>query len=246
MKKYRLMILVLLVVVGIPGLCSGQVYFPAFINVPSTAQTPPVIDDTSASRMVDWGASIDLALTVGSNANRVLLAGGTCGDEDQHLDSVVWVVTSPASRQQLTKIVSINHGDPGQSSRSEAWGLSAPNSGAGTVSYYIHTGNWYSVGAVSFYNANQTNFTNWDTASVDYGTTSSISITSATNEIVVDIIEGTNTVTWTKDASQTLLSWCIGVYESMGMSYKAHPVTSMVWTSSNAVSTRIAVRVKPL
>lgn len=223
-----------------------QVIYYTSSGIVTGSESAPVIDDTSAGRMVDWGASYDLALTIGTNTNRVLLTGASCGDEDQHLDSVVWVVTSPASRQNLTKIVDINHGDPGQSSRLEAWGLSAPNSGAGTVSYYIHGGNWYSVSAVSFYDAHQTNFVDWDTLSVEYGTEAPISITSATNEVVVDFIEGGAVVTWTKDASQTLLSWGLGVYESLGASYKAHSVTSMTWTSTNEVATRIAVRVRPL
>jgi len=233
-------------------LCAGTVDAQAIRRRPPTyytgaASTPLAVDDTSAGGMVDWGGSYDLPLTVGTNTNRVLIAGSGTADETVYLDSVVWVVTSPATRQKLTMIAARNHSDPSQDSREEAWALAAPNSGAGNVSYYIHGGNWISAGAMSFYNAKQTSFTDTVTADNTYQNTAPISVTSTTGEIVVDFLCSDGTATWTKDASQTLVGFRQGSYESFGMSYKAHSVTSMTWTTgTSGISTRIAIRVKPL
>ena len=217
---------------------------PTYYNVVAVAT--PLTVDTTNSAMSASGRSYELPLTITSNTNRVLVAATGVGDATALTDSIVWVVTSPSTRQKLTKFAS-STSVPSADRITAAFGLIAPNSGAGKVTWYFKLDTEHQVGAVSFYNANQSSqFADTATLNNHIGATATISITSATGEIVLDFLTTNASYTWTKDASQTLL-FSRGESDKLQSSYKAHSVTSMVWTTTGAYAANgIAVRIKPL
>jgi glycosyltransferase involved in cell wall biosynthesis/transposase len=191
----------------------------------STSST--VTKDTSTSTSGTSVSSLTISnFTVANNSNRLLLVGVSTTTSATTVSSVTYGGTN------LTLLQSLNC-STSTACHDELWYLKNPTAGtANIVVSYSATGN-STVGAASLYNVNP--YTTFGTVATNTNSSSpsSLSVTSTTNQLVVDSFAAQGLATWAVNASQTQLWLNNNVNTSTGGgSYKSGSAgsTSMSWT----------------
>ncbi|MFQ5961763.1 MAG: hypothetical protein ACE5MG_10225, partial [Candidatus Methylomirabilales bacterium] len=145
----------------------------------------------------------------------------------------------------LTELV--NHSEAGDNARVELWYLLAPATGTFDIVVSQSGANDVVGGATSWTGVDQT--TSFGPTAAADGTVSpaTVGVTSASNEVVVDVVGARNAATLTVDASQTQ-RWNlgVGVIDGGGSSEPGAATVTMSWTLTGTFEWAIAgVSLKP-
>ena len=136
-----------------------------------------MIDFDAASTAEHYGSSKSWAHTVGSGTNRLLLVGITIYQTTRRVSSVTW------GAQSLTYITSMTRG---ANVRISWWQLKNPDSGTKNITVTLDGTSRCTFGAASYENVHQTTTFGTYAKTSSYGSTMSINVSSAADELVVD------------------------------------------------------------
>ena len=145
-----------------------------------------------------------ISLTVtAAGTNRLLVVGvsfNTAGNAGSAVTGIKWGTQSFTAANSFVN-------DPGNGFRVEIWYLVAPNTGTNNVGVTINkAGNsamGVAVGAIDFTGADQTSPIRGFASNAGASTTPSVTVTSATSEIVLDTVANAGSVTGTVPVAQT-------------------------------------------
>ena len=162
--------------------CGFVIFFILFVYSPSPASAAIAVDVAGTGS--GTGTTVDITgPNVGSGSNRVLLVGIAQGNSAATLTSVTW--DQGGTNQAMTRISSVSNASD---TRVELWRLVAPTSGAKTLRIVSPSSVGMAVGIVSYTGVDQT--TPEDTPPTGTtgapGSTPSITVTSATSDLVID------------------------------------------------------------
>ncbi len=156
------------------------------------------IDPASAREAAT--STITLNHAVGTGSNRLLIVAVAIERDDERVTTVTY------AGQAMTFVgTSV---DPGQTSRVEVWRLIAPATGTNTVSVTLNAAAATVVAAISFANVDQTNpIAASQFASGDNVSTASVTVASATGQVVLAAIAANDAVDSVTAGAGQAASW---------------------------------------
>jgi len=157
--------------------------------------------DSISTNANETGADLSISHTTGTGSNRFMLVGISCEDDNASGMSVTSVVYGGSSLSQVVKQVSV------QEAISEIWSLAAPPAGAGTVVIGIDEGSASGVSiaaaVVTFTGVNPVTPLGTATGSIGNSTAASVTVSSASSELVFDNLATDDGRTCAADTGQT-------------------------------------------
>ena len=190
-------------------------------QVSAAVVTSPTFDSSSSTS--GTATTQSWTHTVGSGNNRILIV--TTGSQNVNANTVTFngVALTLIGRQI----------DGGGATRISMWYLLSPATGAGTIQVTYASGSDAKVmGASSWSNVNQASpIGTFGSQSGSSGTTASVAVTSATNEIVVDAVSYEGLGSLTASAPQ-VERWNVGLIDVVGghSSKAGASSVTMSWT----------------
>lgn len=217
-------------------------------NITASGGSGQVVFDRTSSNNVSGNLSWTHVTTTATN--RLMLVGVTFGDTGATNNTPVTSITYGGS--SLTRVLGITNiylFGTNRHRNSEVWQLINPPSGNNIVALTLGgpTTNLI-AGAATFSAVDQITPLSAATAKISpgtFGTTASVTLSSATNEIVFDTIAYDNTGTASPGSGQNQ-HWNIGAVQGGAASTKVgNNVTTMSWTIPPSYWAHVAVAVKP-
>jgi hypothetical protein len=162
-----------------------------------------LVDAAASESAPSYGTTLDIAITVASNTNRVLYA--CFGQANQsHTDASSVVVQTGGSGESFSKVHNFASGSP--AGGTEIWELKNPPTGSLTI-----RGTWgsgYGDGIrgclISLYNVDQTTPADGFTNDADFNGDIDITVTSAVNNLgLIFFMTDRDSITFTDGGSQT-------------------------------------------
>ncbi len=210
-------------------------------NVTYNPNVPSITKDNQTEKSVDQGSSLSLSHTIGIESNMILVAFVTLknGTYNRTVSSITY---NGIAMTQLGYGASTNG-----YSKAYIYYMVAPPSGTNTLSVTLSGTAILKLSAVTWYNVNQTTpFGTYGTDSSTGGSSSSITVSSAIDELVIDNYVSAGG-TATPDPSQTVLWNSIVNGVPMAASTKPGDThVTMTWTGNNNYMASIAAPMKPV
>lgn len=192
----------------------------------SAPQTTPVTVDTSVTGGSPFSSSLSASasLTVGVQSNRLLMV-------EVGLDNAQSVATVTYNGVALTRLHAANcptNVFP-NGCDAEVWYMAAPPTGTHTLTVTLTGSDFFTFGAISLYNVDQT--TPFGTAHAETGTSPTISVTipSQVSQMVMDFVVANHALSPTTGASQTV-SWTDPLAPLSSYQTGQNGSTNMTWT----------------